>query len=120
MALASGPLSPGPLGTGPAAEGARGASARVNGSALGLCQLLTHSLREHGTDGFLRTAAGGDRGWRRLKDEREKLRAPGEAPGDWEAARNPGRGRRAGPGRIGTRILPAGLGAGAAGPCPVP
>lgn len=33
-------------------------------------QLLTHSLREHGTDGFLRTAAGGDRGC----DE------PGEAP----------------------------------------
>nr|XP_054484539.1 translation initiation factor IF-2-like [Agelaius phoeniceus] len=66
-----------------------------------------------------RPRPGGGR-WRRLKDGRGKLRAQGEASGDWEAARNPGRGRRAGPGRNSARILPAGLGAGAAGPCPVP
>lgn len=60
------------------------------------------------------------RGWRLLKGGRGKLRAQGEVPGDWEAAHNPGRGRRAGPGRISARILPAGFGAGAARPCPVP
>lgn len=64
---------------------------------LGLSQVLTAQGREGETPG------------------------PGGGPGDREAARKPGRGRgrRAGPGRSSARILPAGLGADTAGPCPV-
>lgn len=71
------------------------------------------------------------RRWRRLKDGRGKLRAWGEAPGTGKLRVAPAVAlaaacvgapspvaRRAGR-RSGARILPAGPGAGAAGPCPV-